>query len=442
MKHLLKASMIGLLAMLITFNTFLVKPLDTQAAEGLDIKAESAILIDANSGEILYAKQADLTLPPASMTKMMSEYLILDAIAEGDISWDTTTQVSDYAYSISSNTDFSGTGLTQNKDYTVRDLYNAMAINSDNAATIVLAELVGGSETEFVKMMNEKAENIGMKDYKFVNSSGLSNSDLGDNRPEGTNVNDENLLTAKSTGILAYNLIKDHPEALEVSSVTQTDFDGKQITNWNWMLPNMPGYLEAYGYEGMDGLKTGHTDVAGYCFTGTAERDGQRYITVIMKSDSEEARFQETAKLLDYGFNQFEQAELYKAGTEIKDHDSVPVAKGKEDSVAISTKDAVTTSVKNGEEDKYHLEYKVDKDKLNADGELVAPVKKGDKVGTATLVYDGDDQGNINGGSYTVDVVASEDVEKSNWFMLSLGAIGDFFAGIFTSVADTVKGWF
>lgn len=442
MKHLLKASMIGLLAMLITFNTFLVKPLDTQAAEGLDIKAESAILIDANSGEILYAKQADLTLPPASMTKMMSEYLILDAIAAGDISWDTTTQVSDYAYSISSNTDFSGTGLTQNKDYTVRDLYNAMAINSDNAATIVLAELVGGSETEFVKMMNEKAENIGMKDYKFVNSSGLSNSDLGDNRPEGTNVNDENLLTAKSTGILAYNLIKDHPEALEVSSVTQTDFDGKQITNWNWMLPNMPGYLEAYGYEGMDGLKTGHTDVAGYCFTGTAERDGQRYITVIMKSDSEEARFQETAKLLDYGFNQFEQAELYKAGTEIKDHDSVSVAKGKEDSVAISTKDAVTTSVKNGEEDKYHLEYKVDKDKLNADGELVAPVKKGDKVGIATLVYDGDDQGNINGGSYTVDVVASEDVEKSNWFMLSLGAIGDFFAGIFTSVADTVKGWF
>ncbi len=109
------------------------------------------------------------------------------------------------------------------------------------------------------------------------------------------------------------------------------------------MLPNMPGYLEAYGYEGMDGLKTGHTDVAGYCFTGTAERDGQRYITVIMKSASEEARFQETAKLLDYGFNQFEQAELYKAGTEIKDHASVPVAKGKEDSVAISTKDAVTT---------------------------------------------------------------------------------------------------
>ncbi|AIF67232.1 D-alanyl-D-alanine carboxypeptidase [Terribacillus saccharophilus] len=442
MKHLFKASMIGLLAMLITFNTFLAKPLDTQAAEGLDIEAESAILIDANSGEILYAKQADLTLPPASMTKMMSEYLILDAIAAGDISWDTTTQVSDYAYSISSNTDFSGTGLTQNKDYTVRDLYNGMAINSDNAATIVLAELVGGSETEFVKMMNEKAEEIGMKDYKFVNSSGLSNSDLGDNRAEGTNINDENLMTAKSTGILAYNLIKDHPEALEVSSVTQTDFDGKQITNWNWMLPNMPGYLEAYGYEGMDGLKTGHTDVAGYCFTGTAERDGQRYITVIMKSASEEARFQETAKLLDYGFNQFEQAELYKAGTEIKDHASVPVAKGKEDSVAISTKDAVTTSVKNGEEDKYHLEYKVDKDKLDADGELVAPVKKGDKVGTATLVYDGDDQGNINGGSYTVDVVASEDVEKSNWFMLSLGAIGDFFAGIFTSVSDTVKGWF
>ncbi|WP_254391759.1 D-alanyl-D-alanine carboxypeptidase family protein [Terribacillus sp. DMT04] len=442
MKHLLKASMIGLFAMLITFSTFTAKPLDTQAAGSLNIEAESAILIDANSGEILYAKNPDLTLPPASMTKMMSEYLILDAIEAGTISWDTTTQVSDYPYAISANKDFSGTGLTQDKDYTVRDLYNAMAIYSDNAATVVLAELVAGSETEFVKMMNNKAEEIGMKEYKFVNASGLANSDLGDKRPEGTGANDDNLMSARSTGILAYNLIKDHPEALEVAGTTQTEFDGKKITNWNWMLPNMPGYLEAYGYEGMDGLKTGHTDAAGYCFTGTAERNGQRYITVVMKTASEEARFQETAKLLDYGFNQFEQTELYKAGTEIKDHESISVAKGKEDTAAIATKDAITTSVKNGEEDKYHLEFKVDEDKLNKDDELVAPVKKGDKVGTATLVYDGDDLGNINGGSYTVDIVASEDVEKSNWFMLTLGAIGDFFSGIFTSVADTVKGWF
>jgi serine-type D-Ala-D-Ala carboxypeptidase (penicillin-binding protein 5/6) len=442
LKHLLKASMIGLFAMLITFSTFTAKPLDTQAAGSLNIEAESAILIDANSGEILYAKNPDLTLPPASMTKMMSEYLILDAIEAGTISWDTTTQVSDYPYSISANKDFSGTGLTQDKDYTVRDLYNAMAIYSDNAATVVLAELVAGSETEFVKMMNKKAEEIGMKEYKFVNASGLANSDLGDKRPEGTGANEDNLMSARSTGILAYNLIKDHPEALEVAGTTQTEFDGKTITNWNWMLPDMPGYLKAYGYEGMDGLKTGHTDAAGYCFTGTAERNGQRYITVVMKTESEEARFQETAKLLDYGFNQFEQTELYKAGTEIKDHESLSVAKGKEDTAAISTKDAITTSVKNGEEDKYHLEFKVDEDKLNKDDELVAPVKKGEKVGTATLVYEGDDLGNINGGSYTVDIVASEDVEKSNWFMLTLGAIGDFFSSIFTSVADTVKGWF
>jgi serine-type D-Ala-D-Ala carboxypeptidase (penicillin-binding protein 5/6) len=442
LKHLLKASMIGLFAMLITFSTFTAKPLDTQAAGSLNIEAESAILIDANSGEILYAKNPDLTLPPASMTKMMSEYLILDAIEAGTISWDTTTQVSDYPYSISANKDFSGTGLTQDKDYTVRDLYNAMAIYSDNAATVVLAELVAGSETEFVKMMNKKAEEIGMKEYKFVNASGLANSDLGDKRPEGTGANEDNLMSARSTGILAYNLIKDHPEALEVAGTTQTEFDGKTITNWNWMLPDMPGYLKAYGYEGMDGLKTGHTDAAGYCFTGTAERNGQRYITVVMKTESEEARFQETAKLLDYGFNQFEQTELYKAGTEIKDHESLSVAKGKEDTAAISTKDAITTSVKNGEEDKYHLEFKVDEDKLNKDDELVAPVKKGEKVGTATLVYEGDDLGNINGGSYTVDIVASEDVEKSNWFMLTLGAIGDFFSSIFTSVVDTVKGWF
>src|SRR5690625_4535914 len=173
---------------MMTFIT--IQPLQAKAEEGLNIEAESAILVDAETGKILYAKNPDMTLPPASMTKMMTEYLVWEAIESGKISWDTTTQISDYPYSISADTSFSGVGLRQNVDYTVRSLYEAMAINSDNGTTIALAELIAGSEGEFVKLMNEKAEEMGLPDYKFVNTTGLENKSLGDNYPEGTDPND------------------------------------------------------------------------------------------------------------------------------------------------------------------------------------------------------------------------------------------------------------
>ena len=140
-------------------------------AKAIETKAESAIIVDVNTGKILYAKDENEALPPASMTKMMTEYIVLEKIDQGEIDWDTTTQISDYAYSISANNSFSGVGLIQNKDYTVLELYEAMAINSDNATTIALAELIAGSEGEFVKLMNQKAEEMKLPDFKFVNST-------------------------------------------------------------------------------------------------------------------------------------------------------------------------------------------------------------------------------------------------------------------------------
>ncbi|UOQ46363.1 D-alanyl-D-alanine carboxypeptidase [Halobacillus salinarum] len=415
-------------------------------AASFDLGAKSAILVDANTGKVLFSKEPDLTLPPASMTKMMTEYLVLEAIEKGTISWDTTTQISDYPYSISANPSFSGVGLKQNHDYTVRELYEAMAINSDNATTIALAELVAGSEKDFVDMMNKKAKEMGLPDYQFVNSTGLSNKDLGENRPKGTEADATNLLSARSTAMLAYHLINDYPESLEVTSVTTTKFDGQTIQNWNWMLPNMPGYLKQFGYDGVDGLKTGFTDLAGYCFTGTAERDGQRLISVVMKTDSKEARFQETAKLFNYGFQQFSTKELYPAGYQVKDQSELKVTKGKEDQVEVETKSALKTMVKNGEEKQYSVKYHFDKDKLTKDGKITAPVKKGDKVGTAELVYKGDEKyTNLLSGKpqkTTVDLVTTSSVEKANWFMLALGGIGDFFSDVFTGAVDTVKGWF
>ena len=439
----LKASVAITLVFILTMTSVFAIPDHTYAAT-VDVEAKSAILVDADTGKVLFEKEADLTLPPASMTKMMTEYLILEAIEEGTISWDTTIQISQYAYDISANPNFSGVGLRQNQDYTVRDLYKAMAINSDNATTIALAELVAGTEGEFVKMMNEKAAELELPDYEFVNSTGLNNSHLGDNYPEGTPADATNLMSARSSALLAYHLTNDYPEALDYSSMPTAEFDGQTITNWNWMLPGIPGQLAQFSYEGVDGLKTGYTELAGNTFTGTAERNGQRLISVVMKSETRETRFQQTAKLFDYGFQQFEKQELFQAGYQQEEQKEMPVAKGKEDRVQVETSEALQTLVKDGEEEQYTVQYNISEDQLDEEGNLVAPVEKGQKIGTAELVYNGEvEYGNLLASNpNTVDLVATSAVEKANWFMLMLGNVGEFFSDIFTGAVDMVKGWF
>ncbi|GLO64227.1 MULTISPECIES: serine hydrolase [Oceanobacillus] len=446
MRNKLNKVLLLAVASILVFTSMLTATTTVQANE-LDLVSESAILVDGETGKVLYAKNPDVALPPASMTKMMTEYLVWEAIENGNITWDTTTEISDYPYSISANNSFSGVGLKQQQEYTVKELYEAMAINSDNATTIALAELIAGSESEFVKMMNEKGEEMGLQEFKFVNSTGLDNEDLGDNYPEGTNPNDTNLLSARSAALLAYHLVNDYEEALEISSIPQTTFGGQTINNWNYMLPHEGENLASYYYEGVDGLKTGFTDLAGYSFTGTAERNGQRLITVVMKTGSETERFEETAKLLDYGFSNFENTELFSAGYQEEGNETVPVAKGKEDQVSISLQDSVSVPIKADEKDLYHLEYNIDQDRLNEDGELIAPIEANEAIGTAKLVYDGEteDYGYIsdagsNTGEFTL--VTNEAVEKSNWFMLTLQAIGDFFVNIFTSAVDWIKGLF
>ncbi|WP_010094609.1 serine hydrolase [Ornithinibacillus scapharcae] len=443
MKQIYSRVFMMVLVVLLTMTSFITQPLMIQAAE-LELDAESAILVDAETGKVLFAKSPDIALPPASMTKMMTEYLVLEAIDNGEITWETTTQISDYAYSISANPEFSGIGLTQDKAYSVKELYEAMAIFSDNGTSIALAELIAGSEGEFVKRMNKKAEEMGLPDAQFVNSTGLENSSLGENYPEGTDPNGSNLLSARSLALLAYNLINDFPHALDISSRIEDEFEGYKVENLNWMLPHEASYLKQFYYEGMDGLKTGYTGLAGYTFTGTAERDGRRLISVVMRTDSKEARFEQTARLMDYGFSQFNTKELFPQGYQLKDQKTLPISKGKEDTVSISLSEGFTIPIKSGEEELYEVKYHIDEDKLNKEGELVAPIKKGEKIGYAELVYTGEgEHGYIfNAETTTVDLVTDEAVEKSNWFMLALGAVGDFFSGIFSSIVDTVKGWF
>ena len=406
----------------------------------LGLSAEAAILIDAETGKILYEKNADTVLGVASMTKMMTEYLVLEAVKEGKITWDQNVMISEYVHNLSKGSGLSNIGLTQGETYTVKELYEAMAIFSGNAATVALAELVSGSEKNFVKAMNDKAKELGLKEYKFVNSSGLNNSDLLGKHPAGSE-NEENVMTARDTAHLAYRLLADYPEVLETSKQSKLNFkDGKTYPNFNWMLPGL-----IFEYNGVDGLKTGSTDFAGYCFTATAERDGQRFISVVMKSSSKNERFADTKKILDYAFSNFSKEEVLKSNYTPKGYETIGVDKGKEDKVKLTTDKAVDLVIESGTEDEYKTEVVIDKSKLNEDGELTAPIKKGEKIGYVTMTSTKNDYGFIDEDGKklaSVDLVAAETVEKANWFVLSMRAVGGFFGDIWSSVADMVKGWF
>ncbi|MCZ2260878.1 serine hydrolase [Sporosarcina sp. G11-34] len=418
------------------------------ADERLGIHVDGAILIDADSGKILYEENADTPLGIASMTKMMTEYILFESIEAGKITWDQEYKVNDYTYAISQDRSLSNVPLRRDGTYTILELYESLAIYSANASTIAIAETIAGTETEFLKLMNAKAEELGLTDYKFVNTTGLNNNHLQGMHPQGTGPQDENVMPAKSVAKLAYHLLKDYPEVLDTTSINTKLFregtpDQIKMDNWNFMLP---GFV--YEYEGVDGLKTGTTEFAGHSFTGTAKRDGKRVIAVVMKAvdakgkGSYKARFDATRALFDYGFSQFSVEEFVPAGYEFKDQKSLDVSKGKKGSVAIAVKEPMRMMVKTSEKDLYKPELIIDEKKLTKDT-LQAPIKKGAVVGQAKLVKsEGTDYGFIDSNQGTTDVVTTVAVEKAGWFSLTMRAIGDFFSGVWTSSIDFVKGLF
>lgn len=414
----------------------------------LGIHVDGAILIDADSGKILYEENADTPLGIASMTKMMTEYILFEAIEDGKITWDQEYKVNEYTYAISQDTRLSNVPLRADGTYTIRELYEALAIYSANAATIAIAETVAGTETEFLKLMNAKAEELGLKDYKFVNTTGLNNADLQGMHPEGTGPDDENVMPAKSVAKLAYHLLHDFPEVLETTKVNSKIFregtpDATKMDNWNFMLP---GFV--YEYEGVDGLKTGTTNFAGHCFTGTAERDGNRLIAVVMNAvdskgnGSYKARFDATRALFDYGFSQFSEVELVPAGYEFEKQKTLDVNKGKSDSVKIALKDPIRMIVKTSEQELYKPELVIDESKLKS-GKLEAPAKKDTVVGHVNMVRtEGTDYGYVDENQTVGEVVLTESVEKAGWFSLTLRAIGAFFVSIWDAATGFVKGLF
>lgn len=423
------------------FSMFCSSPAAALSGTGEDflrIRARAGILVDASSGKILYAQNPDELLPTASMAKMMTEYLVLEAIDEKRITWEQEVRISDYAYKISQNLTLSNVPLRKSQPYTVRELYEAMAIYSANGATIVLAELVGGSEDNFVRMMNEKAETLGLKDYKFVNSTGLNNSDLLGLHPANTGRNEEDMMSARATAKLAYHLIHDYPEVFTFSSVPKRYFregtaDEISMPNWNFMLPGL-----IYAYEGMDGLKTGSTTLAGYSFTGTAKRGEVRLITVVMKTSSIEARFAETRKLLDYGFSNFSRQQVAPAGYRNEDQSQIPVADGRELTVGIENQKPLTVLMRRGEGKLYQPKFKLDETVLTPEGKLAAPAPKGKVVGLLVPEYQGEqgyDYLTAEGRDLEgVELVTVKEVERAGFFTRILRAVGRFFSRLWQSI--------
>ncbi len=431
------------------------KPADAASA-AINVNADAAILVEASTGKILFEKNADTSLGIASMTKMMTEYLLLEAIKEGKVKWDQKYTVSADISGLSHNTSLSNVPLRNGGQYNVEDLYHAMAIESANAAAIAIGQIIGGTNENFVKMMNDKAKELGMKNYKFVNATGLNNRDY---KGPGYDLQivggpeDENVMSAKDVATLAYRLINDYPEVLETSSVPTMKFaegteDEFKMNNWIKMLdPNSKVY-----YEGLDGLKTGTTDLAGPCFTGTAERNGNRFISVVMNVkhdptvDSYTARFNETEKIMNYAFSNFSIKEVLPKNGVLKSNKTIPVDKGKEKSVKIQTNKPLKIVVENGKENQYKPKVVLDKKKLTKDGKLTAPVKKGEEVGYITVdSKEKNDLGylpNTGKSDTKVSMVTKDAVEKANWFVLSMRAIGGFFGDIWHGITSTIKGWF
>lgn len=431
------------------FFLFIVICMGTANAQTmLDLEADSAILVDLKTGTIIYEKNSDEALPPASMSKMMTEYLIMEAIEKGQFDWDTPVVVSEYAHYIASLDGTSRVWLAQGEERTVKELYTAMAVYSANDATVALAELAAGSEQQFVQMMNDKAAQLGMTNTRFVNATGLPNSMLGKYIHTG-GAGDENAMSARDTAILARALLTNYPEVLNFSSIPVVEPGQEEghfpvrLINFNWMLPNHPNGNQ-YTYPGLDGLKTGYTDLAQYCFTATAEKEGLRLISVVMRTPSEAARFVETRKLLDYGFNHFGYHTFAKQGDAVKGSETLPVAQGKEQEVPVVLGEDVEALINTDQADQYALQVEPLPDLVNEEGELIAPVEEGEPVAVARLVYNGKQQYDSLDGAQALEVpvVAKQGVEEAGFFRKAWRAIAQFFSGLWSGAVESVTGWF
>ena len=375
-----------LILLLLLISIPLVKAEET---EDLAPNAKSAIMIEASTGEILFQKNKDEKLAPASMTKMMSMLLIMEEIENGNLKWNEMITTSEKASSMGGSQIF----LKVGEKMTVEDLLKGVAIASGNDAMVALAERVSGSEEQFVKRMNTRAQDLGLKNTNFINATGLTA--------------DNHYSTAYDMSLIAKELVK-HEKILEFTS-TYEDYLRKDTKSPFWLVNT--NRLVRFK-EGVDGLKTGFTDEAGYCLTATMKKDNMRLITVVMKEENTSKRSADTTKMLDYGFN------IYMVQTILDEKTTIEKKKvelGKTLITEIVPKENITILNKKSEEQK-NITYKTNINKI------IAPVKKGDKVGTIDIIED-------NNIISTIDATVKEDISKANILTIYLRNLKEIISG-------------
>jgi len=341
-------------------------------------KFKSAIVIDAVTGLTLVANNENVRHPPASMLKMMTELIVLEHIAEGDMSFDEIVKVSANA----SNMGGSQVYLKHGEEFTVEQLLMALAIHSANDAAVALAEHLAGSTDAFVDLMNIRARDLGMTNTEFHSVHGLP--------PAWKQASD--MTTARDLSILARELVK-HPQALQWASTKTAPFrDGKfTLCNPNKLVGK---------YRGLDGLKTGYTGAAGFCVTATAVQKGKRLISVVMGCPRDRDRANESTRLLTYGFNMYTQVAVFAtAGEPLAE--PLKIKGGKRKTVAVTYAESLTVSVPRSREKDMELDVRLPED-------FTAPVAAGAEVGRAVVSLDGIELG-------SVPVVTIEAVDKGNW---------------------------
>ncbi len=266
-------------------------------ADQVSLNVKAAVAINSKDGKVIYAKNANQSLPIASMTKLLTAYLTLKAIKEKKISWDTTVSPTQEIINLGSNPDYASVPLSLGQKYTVKELYDAALIKSANNAAHLLAIAVSGNEENFLNQMRTQAKKWNLHNAKFVTVDGL---------PEkkknffGMTTTVENKMSANDMAIVARKLIVEYPDVLNTTKISKAYFRNTLMTNSNKMLNGLSDYDPNYP---IDGLKTGTTDEAGSCFTCTVNKNGKRVITVILGAQNDVERFSETKKLLNYCFN-------------------------------------------------------------------------------------------------------------------------------------------
>jgi len=355
------------------------------SGNALNLKAKGAILIDGTTGTVLFEHNSRERLPMASVTKIMTMLLTMEAIDTGRISYDDMIPASPHAISIGTTQLW----LKEGEEFSVRDMLKAVTIRSANDAAIMLAEKIAGSEEAFVAKMNEKAAELGMKDTKFIDCSGLTD--------EGQ------YSTAYDIAIMSRELLTKYPEIIEYTTKWHdTIRDGKtSLDNTNKLIRS---------YDGIIGLKTGYTEAAGYNLSAAAKRNNLMLISVVLGEPDSNTRFRESAKLLDYGFANYELADVNKKGEELL---TIEVKKGLSKNVVGVLKSDVQLLLPKGYKGKIER-------KVRAVEELVAPVAEGQKIGEAVYLMDGKE---IN----KADIVAQYGVEKTTFTRLLIKMLSMWF---------------